>query len=192
MLAVFAALSVIFTVLAAPPYIIDVLRRRTKPQRATWFILSVLGLIGFISQAKIGINWSLVFLGLDTAGSILVFLLSIPYGVGGWYLLDKYALAVAAIGVAISIAEDQPVIAIAGIILADLAGTALTIKKVFTHPSSETTVSWLSVGVAAVFGVLAVGKLETQLLIWPIYLVIANFAVPLAQYAGRSRSTAKA
>lgn len=182
---IFAIISVILTLVAGPPYLIDILKRKTKPQRATWFILSVLGVIGFVSQAKLGINWSLAFLGLDMAASLSVFILSIPFGVGGFNILDRYALIVATVGTVLSIAENRPVIALVGIIVADLAGTALTVKKAFHDPASETTISWVLVGTAAIFGVLSVGKFEASLLLWPIYLVIANFAVPIAQAAGR-------
>ena len=191
MLELFAAISLVLTLLAAPPYIIDTFNRKTKPQRATWLILSILGLIGFFSQLAIEANWSLVFLGVDTAASLTVLGLSIPFGIGGFSLLDRYALVVAAIGVIVSVVANRPVIALLGIILADVAGTFLTVRKAFLHPGTETTISWVLVGSAAVFSVLAVGKTSLDLLIWPVYLVLANFAVPAAQFAGRSFIKAK-
>lgn len=185
MLAVFAVISAVLALLAAPPYILDTLRGKTKPQRATWIIYSTLGLIGFFSSLAIQSNWSLVYLGMDTLASLTVFILSIRYGVGGFTLLDRYALVTASIGVAVSIAVSRPLIALLGIILADVAGTVLTIRKAFLHPSTETTISWVLVGVGGIFGLLSVGKLDFSLLVWPIYLVFANLSIPLAQNLGR-------
>src|SRR5579862_1074886 len=167
MLQVFAAISVILTVAAAPPYIIDTIKGKTRPERATWFILSVLGLIGFLSQLAIEVNWSLVFLGVDTLATLIVLCLSFKYGVGGWTLLDRYALLTAAAGVAIALIASQPLAAIGGNILADFAGTFLTIRKAYLQPGTETSISWILVGVAATFGALDVGKLDYKLLIWP-------------------------
>ena len=117
-------ISVILILAAGPPYIFDILRKKTKPQRATWLIFTVLGLIAFISQLQLGATWSLVFLGLDVLGSLGVLILSIPYGVGGFSRLDKYSLSVAGAGVLISILAHHPVIAILGVMLADLAGAS--------------------------------------------------------------------
>ena len=185
MRAVFVAIETALILAAAPPYVIDTLKRRTKPERATWFILSVLSVIGFVAELNIGVNWSLVFLGLDAATSITVFALSIPFGVGGSTPLDRYALAVAALGVAAALVVDKPIVALFGTILADIAGTSLTIRKAYLESSTETTVSWLLVGAAACFGVLTVGKIEFALLLWPVYLALANLAVPAAQWIGR-------
>lgn len=184
----FIIIEAILILAAAPPYIIDTIKHKTKPERATWFILSILSVIGFVAELRLGANWSLLFLGIDGATSLAIFALSIPWGVGGFTLLDRYALVVAAIGVVIAIAAHQPLIALLGNILADAAGTGLTIRKAYLRPSTETTISWLLVGGAGVFAALSVGKLDFSLLLWPVYLVIANLAVPAAQGLGRLNS----
>ncbi|MDB5161013.1 MAG: hypothetical protein JWO96_393 [Candidatus Saccharibacteria bacterium] len=179
-----AILSVILILAAGPPYVLDILRKKTKPQRATWLIFTVLGLIAFISQLQLGATWSLVFLGLDTLGSLAVLILSIPYGVGGFSILDKYALSVATVGVLIAILAREPIIALLGVMAADLAGALPTIHKAYIAPDSETTISWLLVGTAALLGAFTVGKMDFNLLIYPIYLTIIQYAIPIAQFVG--------
>lgn len=180
----FALVSAILILLAAPPYVIDTLKGKTKPERVTWLIFSILGLIAFISQLSLGASWSLVFSGLDTAASMLVFGLSIKYGVGGHTKLDIGALVIASIGVVLAIAAKQPIISLLGVIVADLSGMLLSIKKVYLDPSSETTISWLLVGTASLFGLLAAGELSVGILLYPFYLMLANYAVPFAQFLG--------
>lgn len=180
-----AIAQVMIFCIAGPPYILDTIRGKTKPQRATWFIWTVLGMIAFISQVALGARWSLVFTGLDTFGSLLVLGLSIPYGVGGWKRLDRAALAVAAVGVGVSLVARQPIVAISGVILADVSGAALTVRKVFLQPDSETTISWLLIGAGSLCGVLSVQRLDAGLLLYPVYLFIINWSVPLAQAVGR-------
>lgn len=195
---ILAGLSVMLFLLAGPPYIIDTLKGRTKPERATWFIWSVLGIIAFISQVSLGASWSLVFTGLDTFGSLLVLGLSLRYGVGGWAVLDRIALVIAGVGAVTSLIVQQPIVALLGVILADISGTVLTIRKTLRHPNSETTISWLLVGTGALCGVLSVRHLDFGLLIYPLYLLVANYSIPLAQVIGRAyqrshtRSTAHA
>lgn len=123
---------------------------------------------------------------MDLLDVLIVFGFSIHYGVGGWMRLDKIALVIAAIGVAVSFAANQPLIALLGVILAELAGTWLTIYKVYLMPESETAITWILVGTASMFGTLAVGRLQFNLMVYPIYVVAANYGVALAQKLGRS------
>jgi hypothetical protein len=119
-------------------------------------------------------------------GSIIVFLLSLRYGVGGWTLPDKLALLIAAVGVGISLFAHEPTIALLGVVLADLAGAALTVKKTFLAPESETTITWFFIGTASLLGALAVGKMQFNLLLYPVYLAVANNAVLAAKYLGQA------
>lgn len=180
----FAIASGIILLAGAPPYVIDILKHKTKPERTTWFIWSVLGSIAFVSQISLHGKWSLVFVGLDGFGSLLVFLLSLKYGVGGWTALDKLALVIATAGVGLSLVARQPIVALLGVVLADLSGAVLTMLKTFKQPESETSITWFMIGLASLFGALSVPKLSAELLIYPIYLVVANWGVLAAQGFG--------
>lgn len=181
---IFAGLSIVLLLLANPPYIIDTLRGKTRPERMTWFIFSALGIIAFVSQIYLGASWSLVFSGVDALASTTVFVLSIWRGVGGHTKLDIAALVVAVIGVIIAVAAKQPIISLLGVVLADGAGTVLSIRKAFIEPGSETSITWIFTGTAALFGCLSVGRLSFELLLYPLYLAISVYLVPAAQIVG--------
>jgi len=183
-----ASVSALLILVAGPPYALDTLKGITKPERMTWFIFSLLGVVAFISQMGLGASWSLLFTGLDTAGSCLMLLLSLKYGVGGYSKSDIIALTIAVVGITAALLFKQPLLSLAGVILADASGTALTVRKAFRDPGSETMVTWLAVGTAAVFGMLAVGSWSASLLLYPAYLVVANYSVSIAQLLGRSQA----
>ena len=178
---VFALTSAIFILVASPPYIIDILKGKTKPERITWLIFSVLGIIAFVSQLFLGASWSLLFSGLDTLASILILGLSLKFGVGGHTKLDVAALVIATIGVLVSIFAKEPIISLLGVIIADVSGVALTVKKVYEEPESETIITWVLVGTASLFGVLSVDHFTFGVLLYPVYLMFANYAVPFVQ-----------
>lgn len=180
-------LSAGLILLAAPPYIIDTVKGKTRPERITWLIFSILGIIAFVSQLSLGGTWSLVFSGMDTLASIMVFILSLRFGVGGFTRLDISALFIATVGVLIAIIAKQPIISITGVILADLSGAALTVRKTYLQPKSETMISWLLVGTASLLGVLTVGKVSLGLLMYPVYLMLVNYSVPVAALLGTRR-----
>lgn len=190
-LAIFAALSIFLSIVGGPPYLFDILKGKTKPERATWFVWSLQGLISFGSQVALGAHWSLFFVGLNAAGNLAVFLLSLKFGVGGWRLVDKISLVVAIVGLAVSLIFEAPVIALIGVIVADFAGTIPTFFKVYRLPSTETTFMWASFATASVFAALAVGKWNWSLLVYPLYLAVDNYAVVVIQALGRRNQHSK-
>ena len=183
----FAIASGVIVLIGAPFYLYDILKGTTKPERTTWFIWSILGIVAFISQFKLGAHWSLVYVGLEAVGNLVVYGLSLKYGVGGWTLKDKLALGLALIGIIISLIMQSPIFALWGVILADFAGAALTIEKAFKEPKSETAITWIFLSLSATFASFAVGKLSFALLLYPVYLAIITIAVPIAQLSGLLR-----
>ncbi len=181
----FAIIVAVLMLAGAPPYLKDILNGKTKPERATWFIWSALGFIAFLAQFKLHGGWSLVFLGADAIGNLLVFILSFKYGVAGWSTTDKIALLVALIGLVVSVIVRQPVVALTGVVLADISGSALTIIKTYKYPDSETSITWIFLGTASLFGALSVGKLDWRLLLYPVYLSIATYGVFITQVLSR-------
>lgn len=182
---VFGILSGTVILFGGPPYLFDILRGKTKPQRTTWFIWTFMGSISFTSQFKLGAHWSLVYVGLNAAGNLAVFLLSLKYGTGGWRKLDIFALVIASIGVAMSFVFTSPLIALTGSIVADFAGTSLTLYKTFLDPGSETSITWFFLGTSSLFAAMAVGTWDFSLLLYPVYISIVTYGVLVAQWLSR-------
>jgi hypothetical protein len=80
------------------PYIRDILRKTTIPERAPWFIWTVLGIISFFALLAEGATWSLFLIGAFVLGDLLIFGLSLKYGSGGLRKRDLVALVVSGIG----------------------------------------------------------------------------------------------
>jgi hypothetical protein len=98
-LAAFGLLSAALSAFAFLPYLRDTLRGTTQPQRAAWLIWSILGSIAFSSQVFEGASHSLWFAGAQVGGTILVFVLSIPCGAGGFLSArDRWIVLLAAGG----------------------------------------------------------------------------------------------
>ena len=103
--------------------------------------------------------------------------------------LDITALIIAATGVTIAIFVNQPIISLLGVILADVSGVALTIKKTYEDPKSETTITWLLIGTASLFGIFSIKSFVVGILLYPTYLTIANYAIPFTQFIRREHSS---
>lgn len=185
--ALFGMLSALLSTCAFLPYIVDTLKRRTQPQRASWLIWSVLGSIAFFSQVFEGATHSLWFAGIQVSGTILVFLLSIPLGMGGFLnRRDQFVLLAAAGGLIAWYLTETAVYALAITISISLLGGAVTVCKAFRQPNSETMTTWAVSFAASICAILAVGRVDWVLLAYPLYLLVLNGAIVLALVTGRA------
>jgi hypothetical protein len=171
---VFGVLAGIVSILDAIPYARDVIRRTTRPQRATWFIWSMLAIVALASQLADGATWSIVMVATQAMVTTLVLLLSIRHGEGGLSPLDLTAVAIATLGVLGWFVFSTPVIATACVVFADTLGVALMLPKTWREPSSETFTTFALASAAGLLSALAVASLDASLLLYPVYFFVAN------------------
>jgi hypothetical protein len=187
MFQLFGYLSGIFIALGFFPYLKDILRGKTKPQRATWFIYVVVGGIAFFSQLAKGATYSLWFTGIDTIAVIAIFILSLDHGVGGFATKDYIALFVAFFGLILWYFTHEAAVALYIVIGIDAIGTYLTVDKTYKDPNSETRSAWALSFVAGIFSMIAVGEFNIILLSYPLYICLANAAVVTAIEVGKRK-----
>lgn len=169
------------------PYVRDIFNHKVKPQRAAFFIWLMLGLIAVFSQFAKGATSSLWLPSLETVGSLVVFLLSIQYGIGGFSKKDYIALLIAAMGLIAWYFTKEAAVALYLVILVDAAGVYLQLHKAYLHPETETYTAWLLASLGGIFTLLAVGSWDIILLSYPIFIIIANGAVVVAIQMGYQR-----
>ncbi len=97
---VVAVVAAVLALLGAVPYVIDTLRGRTRPNRATWTVYAVVGTLAVISSYAAGGRWSLLVGVAYAIGPVAILLASIRHGEGGWSPLDRSCLGLAALGLA--------------------------------------------------------------------------------------------
>ena len=189
MLQIFGYLSGILAALAFIPYIRDILRLKTKPHRTAFFIWAVLGGIAFSSQLAKGAYYSLILPGSETLLIVVILLLSLKYGVGGFSKRDYIALLVAAVGLTAWYLTKEAAVALYVVIMIDAAGTYLIVHKAYLNPGSETLISWVAATIAGLFAMISVGSFDLILLSYPFYIFLANAAVVVAIQMGSQRKT---
>ncbi len=185
MLEFFGITSGILAIVAVVPYIRDILKKTTRPERASWLIWTVLGSIAFFSQLAKGATNSLWMTGLSTLCVLTVFLLSLKHGEGGLIKRDIIALVFAFVGLVLWFFTKDATIALLIVIAVDCSGSILTITKSYKDPESETMSTWILASISGLFGTLSVGVFNWILLIYPLYILFANFAVTLAIVLGK-------
>ncbi|MEM9107138.1 MAG: hypothetical protein AAGC96_15920, partial [Pseudomonadota bacterium] len=164
-------LSGVLSTLAFVPYIIHTVKRRTRPQRETWLIWSVLGTIAFFSQVHEGAGESLWFAGVRVSGAIIVLLLAVRFGATRRLKMADYLILTAAAGgLVMWYNTDSAAYALAITISVSLLGGSVTVLKAYRHPGSETLTTWLVSTVSSLCAILSVGRFDAILIAYPAYL----------------------
>ena len=171
------------------PYIRDIFNKVTQPERASWFIWTVLGFIAFFSQWAKGATDSLWLTAGQTIAVLAIFFLSIKYGVGGLTKRDVKALVAAGVGLILWWLTSEALYALLIVIGIDSIGSYLTMLKAYQDPESETFSTWVMSGTSGIFGALAVGSPDPTLLAYPVYIIIANYTIVGAIILGRKKKS---
>jgi hypothetical protein len=185
--ATFGVLSGIIALVASAPYVRDVLRGTTRPHRATWTIWMALSFVVLASQWASGATWSLLLTVGQAASCLTIFALGLRRGVGGVSAPEIGLLGIAALGVVGWQVADDPIVATCSVVVADLIGVGLMLPKTYRDPTSETLSTYALGLVSTPFALAAVGSADVALLLYPLYIFVAD-AATLAVIALRRRA----
>jgi hypothetical protein len=142
-------------------------------------VWSVLAIVVYGSQRADGASWSLIMAGAQAMLTSLVFGLAIRHGEGGLSVPDVALTAVAAAGVLGWLIVDEPMLATASVVAADLLAAAMMAPKTYRDPDSETLASFALASIGGALAVGAVGSARPALLMYPVYFCLVNGAIAL-------------
>lgn len=154
------------------PYIYDTIRGRTRPDKATWIIWTVLGVIIAASYYSSGARDSFWVTAAYPAGMLIVVALSFKYGKEGWSALDKACLLGAGAGLALWAATRDPALALYLTTSVDAIGGIPTIKKAYDEPQSESAWGWGLFLIANTLNLLAISEWTLAMAFYPVYVFI--------------------
>lgn len=159
------------------PYVRDILGKKTKPERATWWIWLALNLIAFWALLSEGWTWYLAVMIASISAVALIAVLSIKFGYGTFKRRDILSLVVAGIGIILWKLTDQPVAALLIVMAIDFVGLWLTLTKTWEAPQTETLISWILAASGSALGLMAVGSGDITKLIYPVYIALGNSSI---------------
>jgi hypothetical protein len=170
-------LSAVVNTIGMVPYVKDVFKHKTKPERATWWIWLALGTVAISAQVAAGSTWSLFMVGAQTTAVGVIAFLSLKYGYGTFKRKDFISLLIAMFGLVLWKITSDPLYALLIVVAIDALAVWLTAAKTWKAPHTETLIAWILSSLAGLFGVLAVGKPNFAQLIYPLYILTANSTV---------------
>ncbi len=161
------------------PYFIDILRGRTNPQRATWIIWTILGVLILASYRSVGAQNTI---WVAIAGAIcpcVILVLSIWRGEGGTSKLDIAGLAGSAIGIAGWWLTTDPFVGLVMFMLTDQIASVPTMAKLWHEPASESLFAWSLWLSSSFFQLVALDSWDIHVSIYPLSYLVGQLAIVL-------------
>ncbi|MBD3210500.1 hypothetical protein GF318_03915 [Candidatus Micrarchaeota archaeon] len=161
------------------PYVISILKGKSAPNRATWWIWTFLGVIISASYFSVGATDSALVTISFVVGPFITALLSLKYGEGGWNRFDASCVAGALLGALLWWLFSAPVIALVLTIFIDGMGLLPTVKKAYFRPQSEDSLAWALFFVSALLNLFAIEQWSFEVAVYPVYIFLLESTVLL-------------
>ncbi len=159
------------------PYWWAIWQQKTRPNRATWWIWTIVGVLIAFSYRAAGAE-STIWVPISyVIGPFGTALLSIKFGEGGWTQLDRTCLLGVGIGLILWGVARSPYLTLGMNIGIDFLGALPTIRKSLRDPYSEDLFSWLLFALSSIVNLLAIDRWELSIAIHPIYILLISSSI---------------
>lgn len=161
-------------------YIVSTLRGKTKPSRSTWWILTLVGSLIFLTSYTSGARESMWIMASYVIGPLIISITSLHprYGYGEKLLpVDIVCLLWALLCAIIWLVFNSPIIAFLGSIILDAVGLIPTARKAYLEPDKEDAFAWSIEMVASIMNALGITIwfVSSNLTwIYALYLLLGN------------------
>ena len=164
----------VVSLVAFVPYIIATLRRQTKPNRATWWIWTVVGLMLGASYWSSGANHTIWVPASYIIGPLATAILSLRYGEGGWTRFDRYCLIGAGVSAVLWWVFSSPLVALSINLCIDCAGALPTVRKAYANPEGEDRLAWIMFFAGNSINLLAIEHWNFAIASYPVYMFFGS------------------
>lgn len=155
------------------PYIVAIIRGKTTPNRATWLIWTIVGVVAGSSYYIGGANDTIWVAISFIAGPFIIFVLSIKRGEGGWTLTDRVCLFTACVSVLLWWLSGSALLGLCMGLVADLMGASPTILKAYRRPEGEDRASWAIWFIAGAINLVAIEDWGAfSIVVYPVYMFL--------------------
>lgn len=173
------------------PYIITTIQGKNKPNRASWWIWGILGVITGISYYYSGATTTIWVPICYAICQIITAVLSLKYGEGGWNRLDKFCLIGAGISLLFWWLLNSPLIALLFTLLIDLFAAIPTVIKSYSNPKQESCFSWTIFLIANTLNMIALDRWNFSLVVYPFYLFYLSSTLSILLWLPKVTSKSK-
>jgi len=176
---IFAVIGATIAIVSTVPYLIDIVRGKTKPNIVTWLTWTMLTAISGAAALVAGEPKTAALLFADSVCTGLVVVLGLKYGTAKFSRFDIICQVSALLGLVFWLVFNSPTIGIVVPLAIDFIGMLPTLRHAWLKPGEETWQTFILGVVAPAFTLLSLTRLNIASLAFPLYLFLANGAVTL-------------
>jgi hypothetical protein len=174
---IFGITAGILGFLALIPYIRAILRHETYPQRTSWVIWSVVGIIIAASYQASGAEETVWLAWVFVINTLVILALSVRYGTGGRTKLDLFCLGGALLSLIFWFVYGNPQTTFIICLCLDFLAALPTIKRAWYNSKAENLTSWVMITFASVINLFAVDQFTFEIASYPVYGVLSCASV---------------
>lgn len=172
-------LSGIMAAVSTLPYLIDVVKYKTKPRIASWITWDVMKAIAIVAAFAEHEYITATLLSISLMGTLSIVIFGWEYGDRKIESIDIFCLVGAATGIILWSVFNSPAIAVLAVIAIDSIGGIPTILHSWKNPHEETWVTYLLSFFAALLILLTVTDWRVTAFAYPMYLVVMDMTLVL-------------
>ncbi len=161
------------------PYAFDIIKGRARPARSARVMFLFLLLVTILQQLSVHSGSLIAFTLSELIGSVAVLLLALKHGVGGLSRLDLACYILLVVDIVVWLVTGNALLALHLTVLADLIAFTPTLVKTWRTPKSETALFFVTGIIAPTLNIAATGRYSYAVLLFPIYLALANLVETL-------------
>ncbi len=182
-----AVVAGIIMCLSAIPYIIDILRKQTKPHAFSWLVWTLLMSTAFAAQFVSGAGPGAWVTLVNAMLVLVIFLLSLRFGERQFDHFDWLCLAGALLAMGLWWLTSNPTAAVILVTVTDAVGFIPTFRKGFRKPFEETLSLYAFGAVGLALSLFALDAYSLTTWLYPASLVVTNSCFILLVLAQRKR-----
>lgn len=184
----FLVLSAVITFVGVVPYLLDIIKGKTKPNLVSWITWTLL--TGIATAAEIAAHEYVAAIFTAAAatetGAVVVFgLLKRAYV--RYTKFDVVCQLSAVVGIVLWQVYNSPEIGIVASVTIDFIGALPSIRHSWIKPYEETWQTYALSGLGGVLAMFALSTYNWASLPYPLYIVIINTVFPLVILYRRTR-----
>lgn len=172
-----AVIAAVLAIIGNVPYLIDIVKGKTKPHPYTWLVWSVVSCIVFFGQLKSGGGVGSIPTAASEIFTILIFLFSLKYGFKGIKTVDTIFLVVALAGIIPWILTNDATLSVIIAVSIDLVAFVPTIRKTWREPATETPILYTMNIVRHVLALFALEAYNIATTLHSLAMIITNSAM---------------
>ena len=175
----YGQIATFITAIAYLPYIFSIFKIKTKPDRTTWSVLFLIGIITFLAYRGVGADATLGVALLNVIGPFTIFILSLKFGEGWNNKNDFKYLILSLIALILWQIYESPLVGLIFNLIADFIAFMPTIKKSFSRPWTEDLLTWCLFAIGGIINLFAIEYWRFNIVIYPMYILLAEGGVAI-------------